>query len=582
MYCSIEGGMAKRIINPYNFEQFCKLLKIKHKTQRKLVSFDPAGWYPSQKMFHDEIEKKILASQPQWFLVLKARQEGISTYSEARIFHNTILWPNTNSVILADKKDRSEYIFGMCQTFYDNLPKIIKPEKKYSSKKELVFDTKDGKGLKSSISVATALDPYVGQSMTIQNLHVSEAASFPYLETVFTTLIPTIPHTPETLVIVESTAKGAATEFHHEWRMAKEGKSIFTPIFFAWFVMPEYSMPLEEGEKFLMTEDEERLHKTYHLVPEQLKWRRFTIEKKYRGNEEQFNQEYPENDEVAFIISGTTVFNKDRLKLAYDNTEAPKLKAEVQTRMKDAYNLAFNISPRSDGRLWIWGEPDKKHTYRVAVDVSWGVGQDFSAIEIFDTSTKEQAAEWQGYVDPIRLAEVAVAIAKWYNDAKLVIELNGPGLGTHVEAKRFYWNFYRHKYLDKFSNKETDKINWETTPTFKRMLISYTEHCVNEGEWKIKSERLAAELLVYMREYTRYGDMGGAAPGFHDDLVMAFMIAIYTAYQDGEIYERPVDIKRKLKIAGAQQYYDYDQEMLDMEEAAMSNSGDEEDTWQNL
>jgi len=316
------------------------------------------------------------------------------------------------------------------------------------------------------------------------------------------------------------------------------------------------------------------------LTLEQMAWRRWMIEHAYRGSEEDFAQEYPAYPEEAFVVTGTLVFDKRRLKLAYENTKPPKVKCEVKAYLRDPYNINYEIVKNRDGRLWIWEEPKSRHVYRIGVDVSEGVGRDYSAIEVFDCLEREQVAEWQGYADPITLAYICVAIARFYNEAKIAIELNGPGLGTHTEARRFYWNFYHHKYMDRFTNKETDKINWLTTPTFKRMLISYTQHVIDEGIFKFNSERLIAEFMVYMKEYTRFGELGSAPPGFNDDLVMASMIAMFTAYQDGDIYTFESLNREKLTYSpfDARVYYPYDQDLVSSLDKV--DRGDEH--WLNL
>ena len=265
-----------------------------------------------------------------------------STFTTARIFHGTATQRNTNSLILADKKDRAEYIFEMCKTFYDHLPEVLKPVRKYSNKKELVFDTRDGHGLKSGIYIATALDQFTGQGMTLHNVHVSEASSFPYLGLVFTTLLPAIPPTSDTMVIVETTAKGAGTEFHEEWQKAKSGQSVFVPVFFPWFIHPEYRKKPPEEElrrgRLVLTDEEKKLVKQFHLDDEQIYWRRYMIEQVYRGDEESFAQEFPATDEEAFIVAGNCYFDKARLKEALVNCTDPRKHLEVETALRSPYD----------------------------------------------------------------------------------------------------------------------------------------------------------------------------------------------------------------------------------------------------
>ena len=48
---------------------------------------------------------------------------------------------------------------------------------------------------------------------------------------------------------------------------------------------------------------------TNSLTPEQMNWRKYTINNKCQGDVELFMQEYPSTPEEAFIASGRPVFN---------------------------------------------------------------------------------------------------------------------------------------------------------------------------------------------------------------------------------------------------------------------------------
>jgi hypothetical protein len=540
-----------------DFERYAPLLLIKHKTTRRLISFHPDMWNPGQRKLHDRIEQMRRDGELLWLIVLKARQEGVSTYSEARIFHSTVTNPNTNSLILADSAEKAAYVFDMCRTMYEKLPDYMRPAKRYLSKDEgLVFDTPDGKGLKSSISIATALGDSPGQSMTIHQAHVTEAASFRDFDRLFSVFIPSIPHIPGALVLVETTAKGAGTQFHAEWKKAKDGESIFKPLFLSWLDMPSYSHPIfPEDDMSPENEEEARLY-AGGATQGQVKWCRFMIHKAFRGNVDNFNEQYPDTDEKAFIVSGSTVFDRYRLMKAYGGCSEPKDKREVLVREKKGWNdVIWATQERKDGRLWIWKHPEKGRSYRIGADVSEGVGKDYSALGVFDEKGMEQVAEWRSNrISAIDFAMTVVGVARYYSDAKIVIETNNHGHSTQAEARRLYWNFYRHTHVDRFANIETDKLGWQTTPSSKPLLTGYMTHCVAEGNWKLNSKRLLEEMMVFMDD----GKSGSAAAGHHDDLLMAAMMAMYTAYQDGTIYDFGDGASQKLDDMDANVYYPYD------------------------
>jgi hypothetical protein len=511
-----------------NFFDYAPFLYIKTKQSggraNAIIPFTPSTWWPSQRRLNEILDANEAQRKPTWLLILKARQGGVSTWAEARVFHRAVTNFSNYCLILADLRKRSEYVFDMCKTFYDYLPPILQPPYKYSTRNEMVFDDADGTGLKSKIIISTALDPFVGQSYTVNTLHISELASFPYIADVFTTLIPAIPDQPSTLVIAESTAKGAATEFHREWKLARRGESIFTAVFFPWFVHPEYQMNVPDN--FLpLDPEEEQLQKTYNLTLRQLAWRRYTIQKKYRGRVEAFNQEYPSNDDEAFVILEETYFLKDRLKLACENCTDPIFAGNI--RVADCtLQPGTQFSP-----FWIWKMPEPHKKYRVSVDPCGDVPEgDYLAIQVFDDRPfTEQVAEYQGKLDPIDAAYLSIAIAKLYNKARLVIEMNNMGLATVNEVKKHYWNQYQWQYIDRFTNFRTDKLGWQTTPSSKKLMLGYVDHVINDGLVKFNSRRLCSELLTFVKHGV---ETARAAAGCNDDLVMSMLINLYTSHQE--------------------------------------------------
>ena len=103
-------------------------LFILHKEERQFVPL--ARWYDAQEILWTDIKKCLAAKRPVRKIILQARQEGISTLTEAIFFHQLITVPNTKALILSQDDDSSKAIFGMARSFYENLPGPIKPMKR--------------------------------------------------------------------------------------------------------------------------------------------------------------------------------------------------------------------------------------------------------------------------------------------------------------------------------------------------------------------------------------------------------------------------------------------------------------------
>jgi hypothetical protein len=76
---------------------------------------------------------------------------------------------------------------------------------------------------------------------------LSEVAQYPNALTTLSGVLPGVPNTPGTVVVMESTAKGRVGrggEFFNRWQKAREGVGEWETLFFAWFDFPDYVMPV--------------------------------------------------------------------------------------------------------------------------------------------------------------------------------------------------------------------------------------------------------------------------------------------------------------------------------------------------
>ena len=100
----------------------------------------------------------------------------------------------------------------------------------------------------------------IGRSNTINKLHISELAFWTGdKKKTLVGLLQAVPNTPDTTVIIESTANGF--EYYKElWDDAVAGKNDFTPLFIGWNELQEYQM---QYTGFELTKEEKQLQKLY-------------------------------------------------------------------------------------------------------------------------------------------------------------------------------------------------------------------------------------------------------------------------------------------------------------------------------
>ena len=503
------------------------------------------------------------------FIVLKARQIGLSTLFEGLIFQDTSNKPFKNSLILAHEESASVNLFNMSKLFYENLPDIIRPMKKYNNGKILSFenpendDDKKGlnPGLKSKITIATAGSGEVGRSAMINNLHASEVAFFPDAKTTMLGLLQTIPDEHNPLVVLESTANGVGGYFYEIWQQAVKGENDFIPIFLPWFIDPLYTKPFRtkgEEEQFkdeisISNNDgsgnkihtyEYELMSKHNLTFEQMNWRRHTINNKCQGDEILFMQEYPATPEEAFISSGRPKFSIAALRKYQTITKQPIKRGYLRE-----INGSMQLLEDKNGYISIWKQPEPGRQYSIGADVAEGlIDGDYSCGLVGDNTTFDVTAMWHGHIDPDLFGIELIKLAKYYNDAYIGVENNNHGLTTLTTIrKEEYWNLYFSKSHDKIADKVTQKMGWSTNSSTKPFMIDKLAEFIREMYLGIYSDMIIGEAFSYVID-----DKGGtnAQPGSFDDTIMSLAILLQLMLENrGITYtpEIPIDQREKYK-----------------------------------
>ncbi|MGQ0670835.1 MAG: hypothetical protein ACT4PO_14390 [Actinomycetota bacterium] len=258
-----------------------------------------------QRIVHRQIAEQRAATGRVRVLILKARQEGISTYVGARYFRSVTLWSQMHALVVAHKLEAAGELFGIYDRYNEHLAPELAPGKVSAQRKrELSFANG------SQVKVETAGDPQAGRALTIQRLHASELAFWPHAEDTWTSLLQAVPRR-DSEVIVESTANGVGNLFHRLWTEAEAGASDWLPIFLPWWVHDEYAIECSHAEREEIARSADPFEREaqsggiawqaaqHRLSPEQLAWRRATIRKNFSGDVRAFRQEYPATAEEA-------------------------------------------------------------------------------------------------------------------------------------------------------------------------------------------------------------------------------------------------------------------------------------------
>ncbi len=293
-----------------------KCLKIRTKSGK----IEPFELNKAQLHIHNELERQKGETSKVRALILKGRQQGCSTLIGGRFYHKVSHTPGTQAFILTHALDATQNLYKMAQRYYENTPALVKPQVSTSNAKELIFGLLD-----SGYKLGTAENKAVGRSATIQLLHGSEVGFWNNASEHAKGIMQAVPNAPGTEIILESTANGVGNYFHQMWQSAEAGLSDFRAIFVPWFWQDEYKT--EVSDDFSLTESELALAEQYSLTNEQLAWRRSKItDLQINGadGEKSFMQEYPNNPNEAFQLTGEDSFIQSDLVMKARKSEAEK------------------------------------------------------------------------------------------------------------------------------------------------------------------------------------------------------------------------------------------------------------------
>src|SRR5215510_8736793 len=344
--------------------------------------------------------------------------------------------------------------------------------------------------------------------------------------------------------------------------------------------------------------------RTVTLSRDQLYWyettRRFYDSK---GQLYKFLKEYPADDQECFQYAGRSVFTLEQLdaidkagslrplkdvwavepaleiaRLRRDDEAPADLQAKrpvpplAPHRAPASSKIAHDVAPVPPGYgfrrlpkgqlaalpnlrhsvLAIWEYPRLRgnRRYVMSVDVSDGLGQDYSVIDIIRQPTIEEPAEQvaqyvTNQLDPKALAFICDAIGRYYCDsdgveAMAAIETNNHGLATQdtLQLHLGYAHFYVWEYADAASveRRYSTRIGWLTSPRTRPLLlasfygaVTAVDPITHQPDFILNSPITRGELRHFITA-TTIGE-AEAARGQHDDGVMAAAIGHYVAWR---------------------------------------------------
>ena len=546
-----------------------------------------------------DYQKEILDNfvNSRFNILMASRQVGKTISSAIFMLHKILFDNDKNIMIVANKGDTAVEIVDKIKSIYSLLPFFLKPGIKTWNQKSLTFE--NGCRIKTSARTKT---PAIG--FTIDVLYLDEFAHIPsnIIEPYYTAAFPTTAAVQNSKIIITSTPNGmnlfhklltdaerpegdpqknnykAMRVYWHQvpgrfvtylrlnthklyehgitkedvFELYKEKWNNKTKIEMSWNsdlqkdIIQVYNNEncSDEEVKSLSIEDNRGFEVSIRTLAEVTTWKEEAI--KDIGGEDAFNQEYG----LRFINASKSLLNENIIDELLKNKKNYIFEeiSEFDKKIKFSYS---DLKFVDDDDIFI---PLRRKDYKViiSVDISEGLGQDYSVINIFriNNKTKEvidmQKNNYKSLVDFFKLEQIGIFRSniisikqlsellylicfEYFNpeNVKVVLELNNYGNTLlaempHVfDGKNDYGSSIFVRYKHRIDATE-EKVGLKVGENKNLMVKDYQDLMYSKG-FGINNEDTIREITTFVKHTTTAGNTKYAADVGHDDCVMTIV-----------------------------------------------------------
>ena len=434
-----------------------------------------------------------------WIAIPKARQLGITTWTNAVALHHALFSENAFVLCMAVKADNAAENLSRIRTMFSTLPEWLKvtliefDKFEHSQNKNQWSFKSRATGTKSTLEVASAASEDSTRGKQVTFAHWTETAFSDVADKVFTSMSPALRRRPDSRIVLESTGNGA-TGLYYEICMGK--KDGFKTIFLPWHSDTSYKIPGELSEDDRV-EAKKLLGVDVELDDDQLLWYKDTVAQMGLSAAQ---QEYPNTVEQVFLSTNLSFFGNEAIQKC--TLEKPK------------YFLSYSegfLTKSTAGSGQVWEAPRADYEYLISCDPSEGV-LDPTSIQVFNPHGHE-VAHWLEKIEPGSIAQLVVALARHYGEALVVVESNNIGhLVIHDLRTRY---FYRKLYQDE------GKVGIRTSSGNKAFMLATLQSFILEDKLTIRNSELPEQMKTFQADTMK------AMKDSFDDVVMSSAMAAW-------------------------------------------------------
>lgn len=422
--------------------------------------------------YQQEIVTKITENRR--VAVLTARQSGKTTTAVAVILHYILFNEFKTVAILANKGDAASEVLSRIKLAYEALPAWLQQGVEEWNKTYITLE--NGCKVYAGTTSSSAI-----RGKSVNFLYLDEVAFIEGYDEFFASVYPTISSGETTKLLMTSTPNG----MNHFWKTCKgaeEGTNGYQFVKVMWYDVPGRNEA----------------------------WKQETLEA-LDHDQEKFNVEYC----CQFLGSSGTLISGHKLK-----------------ELSPFKPVAQNAS------LLQYERPEKDHTYALIVDVSRGKGLDYSAFSVIDITKmpyKQVCTFRDNMIGSIDYANIVHHVAKLYNEAFLLVEVND--IGGQVSDILYLDYGYENMVFTENAGRTGKRVSGgfgknvdrgiRTTKSVKSVGCSMLKMLIEQNQLIVTDFNTIQELSRFSRRGVSYEAESGAT----DDLVMGLVLFAWLSDQ---------------------------------------------------
>jgi hypothetical protein len=306
----------------------------------------------------------------------------------------------------------------------------------------------------------------------------------------------------ESQVIIISTSDGLNNLFADLWFGASSGSNEFTPVFFSATEHPDYSPDyLEE------------------------------MRRDFAGDKQGYLEAFPMKPEDAFLASSKAVFDESSIRAWKEYIRAHYQKAPdgcdpLVGYLDEGNEKKISFTEDDSSHLSIWKHPNPAHRYCIGTDLAEGLTDgDWSVSVVLDTDTDEIVAMYRGKIKVEDYSYPVLLLARYYNNAWLVIETNRNSGAIMDDIKTIYPWLYKREHREKITDTPTLVPGFymgshNRTPVLAQLRRYFSD---TSRPLRIYSDVILNEFTTFEEDTNKKAQ---AVKGKHDDCVIACALAV--------------------------------------------------------